>query len=173
MDAPMRIDPFRAAFALLGAWYVSTSLRDPHAFLLLDHVDLAIHEAGHVLFAILGETMGMAGGTLLQLIVPAAFVVHFARQEQQYSAAIVLLWGAQSLFNVAVYAADARAQELPLVGGDGATHDWNYLLTAVGWLEHDTAIAGAIRGIGVLLCVCALAAAIALSGRPQKRRVPA
>src|ERR1051326_4593317 len=38
---------------------------------LLDNVHLPIHEGGHLLFGWLGETLGLWGGTLLQLIVPA------------------------------------------------------------------------------------------------------
>ena len=71
--------PLRAAFALLVAWYLTAYVRRPGAYLLLDHVDLAVHEAGHVVFAPFGEFLGVAGGSLLQLIVPAAFVLYFLR----------------------------------------------------------------------------------------------
>jgi len=45
---------------------------------LLDNVHLPIHEGGHLLFGWLGETLGLWGGTLLQLLVPALLAVSFA-----------------------------------------------------------------------------------------------
>jgi hypothetical protein len=162
-----RVDPTRAGFALLLAGYFSAYLRDPGVYLLLDHVDLAIHEAGHVLFAPLGEVLSVAGGTVMQIIAPAVFVAYFARRKQRYSAAIVLFWLAQSLFNVAVYMGDARAQVLPLVGGEDVIHDWNYMLTAAGWLEYDNVLAGGLRGLGFLVYVSALGASIAFSRQPR------
>jgi hypothetical protein len=47
--------------------------------------------------------------------------------------------------------ADARAQELPLLtvgDGDYVIHDWAYLFGRLGVLEHDTAIAHAVRVLG-------------------------
>jgi hypothetical protein len=44
---------------------------------------------------------------------------------------------------------DARAQELPLVGG--GEHDWAFLLERAGLLERDQAVAGAVYLIGVVL----------------------
>jgi hypothetical protein len=49
--------------------------------------------------------------------------------------------------------ADARAQELPLVGGD---HDWAEIFGRWGVLHLDGRIAGITRGIGVLLVVGAV-----------------
>ncbi len=49
--------------------------------------------------------------------------------------------------------ADARAQELPLltVGDtDNVIHDWNYLFSAFGVLNHDTQIAAFVRVLGWL-----------------------
>lgn len=115
---------------------------------LLDGVDLAIHETGHLVFGPFGEFLGMAGGTLFQLIVPAVFVAYFVRRQEQHSASVALWWVSQSFGNVATYAADARAQELPLVGG--GEHDWFYLLSATGRLEQDLAIARTIRVFGWL-----------------------
>jgi uncharacterized protein YqgC (DUF456 family) len=51
--------------------------------------------------------MGIAGGSLFQVILPAVFVGYFVWREQYYSAAIVLFWVGQSILNVWVYAADA------------------------------------------------------------------
>src|SRR5258708_22353740 len=42
---------------------------------LLDNVHLVTHEAGHLLFGWLGETLGLWGGTIFQLLVPALLVI--------------------------------------------------------------------------------------------------
>jgi hypothetical protein len=38
---------------------------------ILDSANLIFHEAGHPLFELLGNTAGLYGGTLMQLLVPA------------------------------------------------------------------------------------------------------
>jgi hypothetical protein len=64
---------------------------------------------------------------------------------------VTLFWVSQSLFNVSVYVKDARAQALPLLGGDGVIHDWNWLLGRFGLLSWDQVIGGAIYTMGVLV----------------------
>jgi hypothetical protein len=125
---------------------------------LLDAVDLAIHETGHLVFAPFGEFMGFLGGTLLQLAFPAAFVVYFWRHADRHAATVALWWVAHNCWNVAVYMADARARELPLVGG--GEHDWAYLLGRLGWLAHDKAIALDMRVLGAAIYVYAIVAGV-------------
>ena len=48
-------------------------------FLMIDNVNLIVHEAGHLLFSYLGHTLMIWGGTILQLFVPLALAVYFAR----------------------------------------------------------------------------------------------
>jgi len=128
-------------------------LAHPTAFTLLDSVDLAIHESGHLVFGPFGEFIGFAGGTIMQLLMPAAFVAYFWRRGERHSASVAAWWVAQNLGNVATYVADARAQELPLVGG--GEHDWNYLLGSTGLLAHDVGIARGIRLVALALIVSA------------------
>ena len=118
---------------------------------LLDGVDLAIHETGHLVFAPFGEFIGFAGGTLFQLLMPTCFVVYFLRRRDQYAASVALWWIGQNCGHIAVYVADARVQELPLVGG--GEHDWEYLLGRTGLLAHDHGIARGITSVGYLLVV--------------------
>jgi hypothetical protein len=139
----------RQGLVVLLALYGALCIATPGTYRLMDGVDLAIHEAGHVFFAPFGEFVGFLGGTLLQLLMPLAFFGHFLYRGDRFSAYVVLWWVAQSLWNVSVYVADARAQALPLVGG--GEHDWAYILGRLDLLPHDTAIAGAVRMAGVLL----------------------
>jgi hypothetical protein len=133
---------------------------------LLDGVDLAIHETGHIVFAPFGEFIGFAGGTLFQLIMPAAFVVYFTRRGDGHAASVALWWVGQNCGHIAYYVADARAMELPLVGG--GEHDWNYLLGELGQLARDQAISHAIVVAGVLLVLGSAAWGWVSAGRVAK-----
>lgn len=137
-----------ALTTLLAAYGVYYLLRPGH-YGLLDHVDLAIHETGHLVFAPFGEFLGMLGGTLFQLLVPAAFVWYFTRRGERYSASVAWWWVAQSCWNISVYVKDARSQALPLLGG--GEHDWAYLLGELDLLHHDQAIGSLVRLAGGLL----------------------
>lgn len=153
--SPRTLRLVRLAFLAFLAVYGIASLREPGAGRLLDAVDLAIHETGHLVFAPLGETITALGGTILQLLFPAVFVAHFLRRDDRYAAAVCLWWVAQNCWHVSVYVADARAQELPLVGG--GEHDWTFLLGEMGWLANDLTLARGIHSTGVLLFLAALA----------------
>lgn len=149
--------------ACLAGSYFLWCAWDPAQWHLIDGVNLLIHEAGHVVFRPLGEFLMIAGGSLLQVIIPAAFVVYFLRHEKPYSAALLLFWVGESLLNVSVYAGDALAMQLPLLGGQDSIHDWNYLLSRMGWLAAAPKIAGLIRLVGTLVIVGGVAWAIKAS----------
>jgi hypothetical protein len=137
------------------ALYGIPCLVRPGSGRMLDAVDLAIHETGHLVFAPFGEFLGFLGGTLFQLALPAAFVVYFWQRMDRHAASVALWWVAQNCWNVSVYIRDARAQELPLVGG--GEHDWAYLLGRLGWLQYDQAIALDVRLIGAAIYLYAIA----------------
>jgi hypothetical protein len=143
----------RALTAFLAAYGVLCLAR-PDRCGLLDSVDLAIHETGHLVFGPFGEFIGFAGGTLMQLLMPAAFAVYFARRADRHSATVALWWVAQNLWDISVYVRDARSQDLPLVGG--GEHDWAYLLGETNLLAHDQGIGRAVHAIGVIVFVCAI-----------------
>lgn len=115
----------------------------------LDSLDLAIHETGHLVFGFGGETLTVLGGTLLQLLVPAAFAVALWKQGERHGATVPLWWLGQNCWNISVYVQDARAQELPLVGG--GEHDWAMLLGSAGWLGHDIMLGRLVYLAGVVL----------------------
>lgn len=134
-----------AVFALLFLMI----LVDRDGFIFpLDYVNLVFHEAGHVVFGPFGETPGLYGGTLLQLIVPALVAGSFWRQRHAASFAMAGVWFFQNFLNIARYMADARAGKLPLVGGGG--HDWVDILYGFNLLPYDTAIAAWVKAAGWL-----------------------
>jgi hypothetical protein len=155
----------RLAGVALLTIYGLVCLVNPSTGRLLDSVDLAIHETGHIVFSPFGEIITALGGTLFQLIIPATFVVYFWRRGDRYAAGFALWWVAQNLWNISVYIADARVQNLPLVGG--GEHDWTYLLGEAGWLANELALARAVHAAGVVTYLIALGlAAVSSSRRP-------
>jgi hypothetical protein len=144
----------RLLLTIFLALYGAVCLAHPGSGSLLDSVDLAIHETGHLVFGPFGEFIGFAGGTLAQLIMPSAFAIYFWRQGDRHAATVPVWWLAQNLWNISVYAADARAQLLPLVGG--GEHDWAYMLARLGWLALDTRISRVIWLTGVLIYVASI-----------------
>jgi hypothetical protein len=142
--------------AVIASLYFFWCAYDPYQWHLIDGVNLLIHEAGHLIFRLLGEFITIAGGSLFQVIMPALFVGYFCYQRNFYSASLVLFWVGESILNVSVYAADAATLQLPLLGGEGTLHDWNYLLTNLNLLSATAQVAGVIRLLGTI--VIALAA---------------
>jgi len=147
-----------AALFLVLAWY-----REPvaRACWLLDGVDLAFHEAGHLFFGILGiEFLTVLGGTLMQLILPMIAAISFWKRGDLKSADLTLAWVGQNFFGIGRYMADSREQALPLVGGGG--HDWTYLFEKTGLIIHDVGIG---QGTQVFGCAVIAFALVRLYGR--------
>ena len=122
-------------------------------FLFIDHVNLIVHEAGHLLFGWLGPTPGLWGGTLLELIVPASLAIHFALHRQTTGAAFAAFFFFENFLYISVYMADARTQALPLVAvGDPEMggHDWFQIFSQLGLLRQDRTIAGVVNAMGWL-----------------------
>jgi hypothetical protein len=155
----MKAQPIKLVFALVLTIYFLWIAYDPMQGSFLDNVDLPIHETGHLIFRLLGEFMGIAGGSLFQVIFPAIFVGYFLWQRSFYSAGVVLFWVGQSVLNVWVYASDAVVMQLVLTSGftgsEGSFHDWNYLLTATGLLGSTKTVAGIIRFLGTSTIIIA------------------
>jgi hypothetical protein len=135
-------------FFMFFLYELARDMEIPH---LMDNVFVPIHEGGHLLFQYFGTTIGVAGGTFLQLFVPFALASYFAYHRQVPGVAFCMFFFFEQFLPVATYMADARAQQLPLVTvGDSeyVIHDWNYLFSRMGVLERDTQIAGAVRFVG-------------------------
>ena len=130
---------------------------------LLHLVNLPFHEAGHVFMRPFGQFMTTLGGTLAQLLVPLiCLAVLLFKSRDALGAVVCGWWFGENLLDIAPYIADARAGELPLVGGNfGASspygfHDWEYLLTETGLLRYDHALARIAHVLGALLMLLAV-----------------
>jgi hypothetical protein len=142
----------RALLLLVCAWIFYRHLQDPFYGGIVKGLNLAIHEIGHVLFGFVGEFIGIAGGTILQLAAPLVAAWLFYRQRDYFAIAIALCWLGTSCFDVAVYAADARAGDLPLVGlgGGDPEHDWFIMLAETNLLNHDQVVGACFRVLGMI-----------------------
>jgi hypothetical protein len=148
----------RLPVLLCFAWILRGHLANPFYGSIVDGINLAIHELGHLVFAPFGTTLEIAGGSLLQCIAPIAAGWMLYRQDDGFGIAVATCWLSTNLFGVATYAGDARTQQLPLVSptsGD-PLHDWHYLLANFGILQHDRAIAAGLRDLAVFAMAAGL-----------------
>jgi hypothetical protein len=123
---------------------------------LLDHFTLLIHEGGHGIFRIFGKFIYTLGGSLMQILMALIFIFYFYINRQKIGIQISILYLAENLMNIGVYAADARAQRLPLLGGNKVYHDWNWLLRDMNMLQYDHLIGNIFYISGIVCCVFAL-----------------
>lgn len=141
-----------AVLGVLG-WDGFRHLRDPEAGGLFAGITFGAHELGHMVFAFLGEFMGIAGGSLNQVLIPLGAGALFYHYRDYFGISGAGTWLASSLLDLARYVGDARSFDLDLVGfGEDPQHDWAYLLGQFGILRYDTGIAAAIRVVA-LLCL--------------------
>ncbi len=120
-------------------------------FLIVDLALVPVHEGGHLFFMWFGQFIAVAGGTIFQLGLPALFAGYFLLQRQVQGTAFCTFILFEQMLPVSTYMADARAQALPLISvgdSDDVIHDWNYLFSRLGLLNHDLQIAHAVRAIG-------------------------
>ncbi|HEY1866022.1 MAG TPA: hypothetical protein VGG55_03035 [Candidatus Acidoferrales bacterium] len=131
---------------LLGAAYGGGLAR------WFDLVFVPIHEGGHLLFGWFGSHwLTVAGGTLLQLFAPFALAVYFMFRRQITGTAFCAFFFFEQFLPIATYMADARSQSLTYVtvgDPDMAEHDWFYLFSHAGVLDHDTQIGAVVRFVG-------------------------
>ena len=127
---------------------LGNALLGGHLFQWFDLVFIPIHEGGHLLFRMFGEWIMVAGGTFLQLFVPFALAASFAFRRQAPGTAFCAFFFFEQFLPISIYMADARSQDLPLLtvgDSEDVIHDWFYLFSHAGLLQHDTQIAGTFR----------------------------
>jgi hypothetical protein len=154
----------RIALSLgLVIWTISL-LRTPLPALggsFMHLINLVFHEAGHIIFAPLGNFMMTLGGSLMQVIVPLVCAWAFVFQHgDRFGASVCTWWAGQSLLDLSPYIDDARSLQLMLLGGPAAEvegHDWEAILMALGWLHLDHTIATAVWYCGAAVMLGALA----------------
>jgi hypothetical protein len=139
--------PKLLGFALgFGVFLLFVLRSEPGFVFLLDHANLLFHEAGHPVVGLFSSRLETYGGTIGQLVFPSVLAVSFWRKGHTLGLVAACIWFFENWFNIARYMADARALELPLVGG--GDHDWNTIFTRWNLLQYDTRIATALKLVG-------------------------
>ena len=135
-------------------------LADADYFSLFSGITFGAHEFGHLAFAFFGEVLAVAGGSLMQLLVPIGAGALLASRRDWFGVVFTACWLSVSMTDLARYVGDAQAQELPLVSmsPDGGEHDWYWLLDRFDLLRCDTRIAAGITQAAALVLLSALAA---------------
>lgn len=169
LQVPERVDALRwglralllAGFAVWGWVLVAQDHRVGEIGSSFLHGPLLVfHEAGHVIFRVFGEWVGVLGGTLAQLLLPAVIVAAFLwKNRDPFGAALGLWLLGVSLLDVAPYMYDALQPQLTLlngsVGEDGG-HDWIYLFESMGLRPRAQFIGAATHKLGALVVLLAL-----------------
>jgi len=117
----------------------------------IDNADLVIHEAGHFFFTLFGKFIYTLGGSLMQILLPSLITWYFWRNSCRTGAQFGLLWLGQNLINISIYASDAQAQSLPLLGGNKVYHDWTYLLGTTNLLQYDAVVGYMFFGAAIII----------------------
>lgn len=143
---------------------------------LFSGIIFGAHEFGHLLWAFGGEWLGIAGGSLTQLLVPIGAAAAVLRSKDWFGVAVCGLFLAASLGDLSWYIADAHSMDMDLVSfsAEGAIHDWNYLLNHAGLVHLDTRLASFTRFVGwlVVLASSVLAARL-MWWMATSKRLPA
>jgi hypothetical protein len=144
---------YRSPLLISVAWIFYRHVTDSEYGRIFAGINLAIHEGGHLFFMWFGnDFLTVAGGTFFQCVCPIVTGIMFYKQRDFFAISVACFWLGTNFAHIAPYAADARAQMLPLVspfqGVPG--HDWNYLLGTLRLLGQDRVIGGAFKVAGVL-----------------------
>jgi len=125
---------------------------------LVDNFLLITHEAGHTFFGIFGvRFITILGGSLFQILLPLLILLFFWFNRKKAGMQFSLVLLGYSWLDVAGYAADGGARQLPLIGGLGKeAHDWHNLLIRMNALDHDFSFALAFVGLAVICYLFAL-----------------
>ncbi|MGZ5054242.1 MAG: zinc ribbon domain-containing protein [Methylobacter sp.] len=126
-------------------------------------VNLPFHEAGHIIFRPFGAFITSLGGTLGQLLMPSICMgVLLIKTRDPFGASVALWWVGENFLDIAPYVNDARAGQLPLLGGNFGHsapygfHDWQYLLTESGLLQYDHLLAKTAFAVGTVIMLLSL-----------------
>jgi hypothetical protein len=153
-----------AGLIIWGLQLISASIESNAAGNSFLHmVNLPFHEAGHIVFRPFGSFITSLGGTLGQLLMPSICMgVLLVKTRDPFGASVAFWWVGENFLDIAPYMNDARAGQLPLLGGNFGHsapygfHDWQYLLTESGLLQYDHILAKATFLIGSVIMLLSL-----------------
>ncbi len=136
------------AWLCFYALFLLYAFADRSGFLIVDYVNLIIHEGGHFFFSWFGNTIMILGGTIGELLVPLLCAIYFFCQRETIGFAFSTYWLFENFPYIGTYMADARSAALPLVGSEES--DWTILFGQWGLLAEDQKIGTIMRTLGWL-----------------------
>jgi hypothetical protein len=160
------------AWLVFYAGFIAYAVSMQGGMLFIDAANMVVHEGGHNLFAFLGPTLMLWGGTILQWLVPLLLAIYFFYERQVAGFVFCLFFFFENWLYTSVYMADARDQALPLVTtGDPefAEHDFFKIFSSLGVLQYDTKIASVVRTLGWLgMFACVIWLALRLRANDEQ-----
>lgn len=125
---------------------------------MLDNFLLITHEAGHTFFSIFGiRTVTILGGSLFEVLLPVMILAYTWINQLRTGMQLSLYLVGFAFIDVAFYAADGGARQLPLIGGlPKEAHDWYNLLSRWGMLESDISVGVMLAFFGGMCYLVAL-----------------
>ncbi len=154
-------------FLIIFIWgwrFILTPLESNYTAQSFMHlVNLPFHEAGHIIFSLFGKFIQTLGGTLGQVLMPlVCCAVLLIKTRDPFGASAALWWFGENFMDIAPYINDARALELPLLGGVTGKdvidyHDWEFILGKLGLLQYDHALASLSYTLGIVIMLGAFA----------------
>lgn len=160
----------RVPVLLILGWFTISHLFLGSTWVFIDNVNLLIHEGGHVAFSWAGQTLYVLGGTLGQLMMPAAFAFYFLWWRRERFAGVACVWWfGENFVPISIYMKDAPTQELPLLGG--GKHDWAFLMGRWGLLHRAQDIAEYFYWLGLAIMVGSLLTLIWWTVAPTSREL--
>ncbi len=154
----------RAPLLLVFALILRHQLADPSHPTIFEGLNLGFHEMGHAAFYWFGNRiLTTMGGTIFEIAIPIVaglYLLH--KQRDPFGATVCLFWLGTALVGIGLYAADARAQNLPLVSPFGPvdvdSHDWTVMLMKWGKLSKDQEIGAFFQHSGIVAMMAAIVA---------------
>ncbi len=121
---------------------------------------MVFHEAGHAVFSILGKWLMVAGGSVMQLTMPALLCGGlWLTNRDAFGAALGAWLVGASLLDIAPYVYDAWHPRLTLLNGETGTvdsHDWVYLLSSLGAVDQAQQLGRVVCALGAGVVVASM-----------------
>jgi hypothetical protein len=119
-------------------------------FIIIDVINLIIHESGHFFFMNSRGIIGPLSGTLAQILFPIFLSFLAFYYKDKIIGIFFLFWSGENLIDISYYIADAKDMKLDMIIPNG-THDWNYMLGKFNLIEHCKTIADLVYLLGFII----------------------
>ena len=143
---------FRIGLTTALAVYAIAMLAAPGASMLIDEFNRPVHEAGHIVFAPLGATMQLLGGSVLPILLPLLFGALYSGRRDEHAASVAAWCVGQGFSTLGLRMADASATVLPSTDAD---RDWSVLFADWGVLGQALQFGQLAHGFGFLVMLVA------------------